>query len=646
MGACSSKEKKSKTDASSNGSANKAKYKAAKKGKKGQEKWKNGEHIEDLSMRPMGSRKDSDVEDLKVPPVRERSKSLRFGDFAQMDRIRKVDDNELLPIDIAFFQDGKVEPEELCHVCSVYTGSESLVCGVCYRMFHESCLAKIGQWSSTPEAGTQPVMWTCHQCANLGNLLTEEEVITVLKRLDKCGIRREDDLSLADYMAYCHVSLQEDEGKILTRDKADNARRRFQQVDASKRGRIAWCQFLNIETIRFLKKRSKNALVRLLTSPELERARDGFRLLDTDMDGRITKAAAHDALDRNSRRSGYYPDETMMYIDDDLNQSISWTDFLRDRAIYIIAERPSLRASPLDVSTRRRGSARSINHVTSLPIDPDVIKNPSSLASQLRGGMTPKQQRSGSSTPVARTPSGSGQNSARSSAGNQGSRSGSTTPVTKSSQGFPQLPPPSYCGSRASSSSQRRATSVPSTPEKKFPPDLFPPPQGGGTGTAQQDSRPGGRVSTHSGQGSNCSLGCPSGCRHSSSSESSWTTALSGSDPTSPLRKEARSSQADFITNPANVVAGKGDATGGGLGPVTGKPPIGNGADGRYGRAVVAPPYGKLVAERLHSGEWRKTQARSLVIPTDAAILQPPLAPSFGHVTGDVNTGRRPLSLV
>ena len=37
-----------------------------------------------------------------------RSRSLRFGDFAQMDRVHKVADNEYLPVDIAFFQDGKV----------------------------------------------------------------------------------------------------------------------------------------------------------------------------------------------------------------------------------------------------------------------------------------------------------------------------------------------------------------------------------------------------------------------------------------------------------------------------------------------------------------------------------------------------------
>ncbi|PVD23361.1 hypothetical protein C0Q70_16629 [Pomacea canaliculata] len=263
-------------------------------------------------------RKDSDVEDLKNPPQRERSKSLRFCDFTQLERTPKVGHADLLPVDIAFFQEGRVQPEELCHICSVYTGSETMTCGVCYRTYHESCLSKIGQWcdSHKSEPGT---LWTCHQCANLGNLLTEEEIINVLRRLDKCGIRREDDLTLADYMAYCHLSLQEDEGKILTREKAENARRRFAQVDTAHSGRITWCQFLNIESVRILNKRPKNSLVRLLTSPELERARDAFRLLDTDMCGRITKATAHEALDRNSRRSGYYPDETMMYIDDDLS---------------------------------------------------------------------------------------------------------------------------------------------------------------------------------------------------------------------------------------------------------------------------------------------------------------------------------------
>ena len=61
----------------------------------------------------------------------------------------------------------QVEPEELCHVCSVYTGSETLVCGVCYRVFHEGCLAKIGQWSGPPDILASSSMWSCHQCVSL-----------------------------------------------------------------------------------------------------------------------------------------------------------------------------------------------------------------------------------------------------------------------------------------------------------------------------------------------------------------------------------------------------------------------------------------------------------------------------------------------
>ena len=69
--------------------------------------------------------------------------------------------------------------------------------------------------------------------------------------------RAEDDLTLQDYLAYCHMSLQEDEDKVLTRAKAENASRRFAQVDTAGKGRITWCQFLNIETVRILKKRNK-----------------------------------------------------------------------------------------------------------------------------------------------------------------------------------------------------------------------------------------------------------------------------------------------------------------------------------------------------------------------------------------------------
>nr|KAG5697432.1 hypothetical protein BaRGS_008858 [Batillaria attramentaria] len=221
----------------------------------------------------------------------------------------------------------------------------------------------------------------------------------------------------------------------------------------------------------------------------------------------------------------------------------------------------------------------------------------------------------------SRTPPGSGHSSARSS----GCKSGPTTPVSKPSQGLPLLPPPPYCS--RPTSSQRKATSVPSTPEKKFPPEMFT--------TAAPPPSPAHHPDVSRGSSHSAGSGA---MRHSDSSESSWNTAHSGSSGqrgsiNDPARREGvrRSSQGD-----SSGAAGSPAPTG----HVTGKPPIGNSA---HGRAVVAPPYGKLV-ERLQTGEWRKNQARSLVLPSDSLQLQ--VAPTFGNATGDVSTGRRPLSLV
>ncbi|XP_076440079.1 uncharacterized protein LOC143279790 [Babylonia areolata] len=647
MGGSSSKEKRTKPQTNCKKSK-KAKVKGksakAKGGKKGSAQWTRADGEEGEVTFTACSRKASeDTDTLRPPAMRARSKSLRFVDFTQLDRQRPADDNDLLPVDIAFFQEGKAEPEELCHVCSVYTGSETLLCGVCYRVFHEGCLAKIGQWSGPPDLLANSGMWSCHQCANLGNMLTKQEIIEVLRRLDKCGIRREDDMSLADYMAYCHMSLQEDEGKVLTRDKAENARRRFSQADTAARGRITWLQFLNIESVRILNKRSKNALVRLLTQAELERARDAFRMLDTDMDGRITKETAHNALDRNSRRSGYYPDETMMYIDEDLNDSISWIEFLRDRAIYIIAERPCLRASPLAQSTRRRSSNRStIADATSLPATPltktpplphgkgvvrsmsqVAVKNalpPSPICKPL--SMTPPSRHSDGASPgtkaypsvqvsamviQAREETAEGKGAKN--------RSAPTSPTKKQFTGLPNLPSSasssSVSSSRPNSSHHlhRSAASFPSTPVKTSAPE-FPPVQQNHSGSAGQrlsgglDSGAGGGPRRLSGQGEQ-------------------QTALAN-----PPRREfvRRSSQEDSV----------GPSTSGAH-HVTGKPPMGS-----HGRAVAAPPYGKLV-ERVQKGEYRQTQARSLLVTSS-----PPsqVTPTFGHVTGDTSTGRRPLSLV
>lgn len=594
------------------------------------------------------SRSDSSSSMVGPAVPRPRAKSLRFGDFQHLDRVHKVDDTEFLPVDIAFFQEGKVQPEELCHVCSVYTGCETLVCGVCYRLYHQGCLSKIGQWTGPPDLLTSASgIWTCHQCSNLGNLLTEEEVIRVLKRLDKCNIRREDDLSLTDYLAYCHMSLQDDDGKVLTREKAENARRRFAQVQPDTKSRITWCQFLNIEAVRILSKRNKNALVRILTAPELERARDEFRILDTDMDGRITKATAHEALDKNSRKSGYYPDETMMYIDEDLNQSISWIEFLGDRAIYIIAERPCLRISPLAQSTNRRGSHRSsLSSATSLPVTPVTKTPPTHHGKAVARKVSVTAMSSVPNTPVSNKQTSAIQGVCvfrHSDSAPTGLRSfpnlaalttneprehthpnsgpASNSPAKKQTvtAGFPILPP-SPQSSRPTTHHCRSSSGFVAV--KKSDPDF-----------------------SQSKSNNNCEnvpvimhvhhSDSAAGQRLSGGSDSSGikiTSSGSGSQPGYPIvppRGESQGHAIRSLQEESHTSAGH---------HVTSKPPLGSSP---HGRAVAGPPYGSLVV-RVQKGEYRQTQARSMYLASDS--LQ--VASTFGTVTGDSSTGRRPLSLV
>lgn len=70
----------------------------------------------------------------------------------------------------------KVEYEELCSVCRVYTGVEVHPCRVCCKVFHELCLKKKGKLYDQSEleafrkANTE-TGWSCHDCVSTMVLL-------------------------------------------------------------------------------------------------------------------------------------------------------------------------------------------------------------------------------------------------------------------------------------------------------------------------------------------------------------------------------------------------------------------------------------------------------------------------------------------
>ncbi|KAH9523632.1 hypothetical protein Btru_040517 [Bulinus truncatus] len=231
-------------------------------------------------------------------------------------------------------------PEDVCYVCGVYTGYHVRICRVCLKAYHDGCLLKIGHPltdKSRRLIGCK--QWSCHQCVALNHLLTQEEVRGALEDLEDLDISREH-ITEADYLNFCKQSLTRD-GKMFTSEKEASSLTRFRV--AAKSGVITWTDFLNMESIRILNKRNKDSLVHLLTQSEIAEARKAFKLLDKKEMGLISKSEVQNFFDSaKTRVSSYFPDDSMIYIDEDLDSPVTWGEFLRDRAIYFLGQRPNL----------------------------------------------------------------------------------------------------------------------------------------------------------------------------------------------------------------------------------------------------------------------------------------------------------------
>ncbi|BFZ16923.1 hypothetical protein BsWGS_19962 [Bradybaena similaris] len=243
-------------------------------------------------------------------------KSLRFSDFNKVLRKTRIYDWELEPINVPLHGVEEPRPDDICYICEVYTGSHVRACRVCYRAYHDSCLAKIGQ--PLTESSRQLLAadkWSCHQCVSLNHLLTQEEVKLVLNELENLNIAK-DNLTETSYLKYCRHHLQA-AGQTFTAHNEAQMVQQFRSVDQAKLGTISFTQFLNIETVRLLGQRCQESLVHLLTPAELAEARRMFHKLGSGVTATSAKSAVNGA-----------PQVTP-----------SWPVFLRDTALDLIRRR-------------------------------------------------------------------------------------------------------------------------------------------------------------------------------------------------------------------------------------------------------------------------------------------------------------------
>ncbi|NXG45707.1 PHF24 protein, partial [Psilopogon haemacephalus] len=285
---------------------------------------------------------------------------------------RELHDDE--PLDISLEQREQVLNDEMCEICEVWTAESLFPCRICSRVYHDGCLRRMGylQNDSTmemTETAHTETGWSCYYCDNLNLLLTEEEMYSLMETLRQCKIIPETCLTLDDFLHYKHLVHKQQFEQPMTEAQEEQAALQFSALAPDKKGHIEWHDFLFHESIQLLQKlRPQNALLRLLTAKERERARAAFLALDQDSDGLIgegdSRRARHAWFRKHQKEapscsvsishvgpmsesspassgSGKSQEKILPAAEREETRPVDWPGFLRDNVVYILAARPN-----------------------------------------------------------------------------------------------------------------------------------------------------------------------------------------------------------------------------------------------------------------------------------------------------------------
>lgn len=281
---------------------------------------------------------------------------------------READDDQPVEVDL-----GKREQpvsDEMCDVCEVWTADDLYPCRICTRVFHDGCLRELGYLSTEAlqemrDTAHNVPGWSCYYCDNLNLLLTEEEMYSLMETFKQCKIIPESCLVSDELLQYRHFVSKQQFDKDLTDEQEEEVLSQFSALDPEKKGHIEWFDFLYFESLNVLKKlRTENSLVRLLTGKERDKARAVFGNLDLDKDGVITRAECRQAqqswfqkVNKDSQSCNVSISHVGPICESspassgsdrskaDDSRPVTWADFLKESAIYILAARPNSSAT-------------------------------------------------------------------------------------------------------------------------------------------------------------------------------------------------------------------------------------------------------------------------------------------------------------
>ncbi|XP_051542394.1 PHD finger protein 24-like isoform X1 [Myxocyprinus asiaticus] len=281
---------------------------------------------------------------------------------------REVNDDQ--PVNVPLGQREQPFNDEMCEVCEVWTADDLFPCRMCTRVFHDGCLREMGYLSTEAlqemrEMAHTTTGWSCYYCDNVNLLLTEEEMYSLMETFKQCKIIPESFLVSDELLQYRHFVTKQLFERELTDDEEEEVLAQFAALDPDKKGQIEWSDFLYHESLSVLQKfRTENSLVRILTAKERDRARAVFQSLDQDKDGIITAGEARRAqtswfhkinkesqscnvsishvgpISESSPASSSSERSRDKAMEND-NRPVTWNNFLRESAIYILAARPN-----------------------------------------------------------------------------------------------------------------------------------------------------------------------------------------------------------------------------------------------------------------------------------------------------------------
>ncbi|KAM4634372.1 PHD finger protein 24 [Polymixia lowei] len=277
---------------------------------------------------------------------------------------READDDQ--PVEVELGQREQPSNDEMCDVCEVWTADDLYPCRICTRVFHDGCLRELGYLRAEAlqemrDTAHTLTGWSCYYCDNVNLLLTEEEMYSLMETFKQCKIIPESCLVSDELLQYRHFVSKQQFEKDLTDEQEEEVLAQFAALDPEKKGQIEWSDFLYFESLAVLRKlRTENSLVRLISAKERDNARSVFLGLDLDKDGVITGAESRQAQQSWFHELSKEPQSCNVSIShvgpmcesspassaserskSDDNRPVTWAEFLKESALYIVAARPN-----------------------------------------------------------------------------------------------------------------------------------------------------------------------------------------------------------------------------------------------------------------------------------------------------------------